>query len=245
MQHYVLRPLKENYKTIIVSVTEIEKALVPFKYACTDEKKSANIFWAWHLVEQIVWATISKGREYWLEQVDIVRKYMDKENMKYNTSSWKPDKQFEFLYDWLEQIVEHVRPFEAQYDMRNFRMLCELDCSSYKVILTGEVDWWMNWAAIWDCKTSGSKWKEDEKWEQGCFQWRFYPFMMMLANPGCSEVAFYYWVFTKQKTIQFQRIEHIVTKEEALRFVKDKMYDYLEKLNNGELEWKSTALDRM
>ena len=41
----------------------------------------------------------------------------------------------------LEQIVEHVRPFEAQYDMRNFRMLCELDCSSYKVILTGEVDW--------------------------------------------------------------------------------------------------------
>jgi len=245
MQHYVLRPLKENYKTIIVSVTEIEKALVPFKYACTDEKKSANIFWAWHLVEQIVWATISKGKEYWLEQVDIVRRYMDKDNMKYNTSSWKPDKQFEFLYDWLEQIVEHVRPFEAQYDMRNFRMLCELDCSSYKVILTGEVDWWMNWAAIWDCKTSGSKWKEDEKWEQWCFQWRFYPFMMMLANPGCNEVAFYYWVFTKQKTIQFQQIEHIVTKEEALRFVKDKMYDYLEKLNNGELEWKSTALDRM
>lgn len=245
MQHYTLRPLKENYKTIIVSVTEIEKALVPFKYACTDEKKSANIFWAWHLVEQIVWATISKGREYWLEQVDIVRKYMDKENMKYNTSSWKPDKQFEFLYDWLEQIVEHCRPFEAQYDMRNFRMLCELECSSYKVILTGEIDWWMNWIAIWDCKTSWTKWKEDEKWEQGCFQWRFYPFMMMLANPDCNEVAFNYWVLTKQKTIQFQQIEHIVTREECERFVKEKMYDYLEKLNNGEVEWKSTALDRM
>lgn len=245
MQHYVLRPLKENYKTIIVSVTEIEKALVPFKYAVTDEKKSANIFWAWHLVEQIVWATISKGKEFWMEQIDIIRKYMDKNNMKYNTSSWKPDKQFEFLYDGLEQIVEHVRPFEASYDMRNFRMLCELDCSSYKVILTGEIDWWMNGIAIWDCKTSWTKWKEDEKWEQGCFQWRFYPFMMMLANPDCDEISFNYWVFTKQKTIQFQKIERTVTREEALRFVKDKMYDYLEKLNNGELDWKTTALDRM
>jgi hypothetical protein len=60
--------------------------------------------------------------------------------------------------------------------------------------------------------------------------------MMMLANPDCDEISFNYWVFTKQKTIQFQKIERTVTREEALRFVKDKMYDYLEKLNNGELD---------
>lgn len=245
MLKYTLRPLKENYKTIIVSVTEIEKALVPFKFACTDEKKSANIFWVWHLVEQIVWATISKWKEYWLEQVDIIRKYLDKENMKYETSSWKLDKQFEFVYDWLEQIVEHVRPHEAQYDLRNFRMVCELECSSYKVILTWEIDWWMDWCCIWDCKTAWSKWKEDEKRELWCFQWRFYPFMMMLAHPDVSEILFTYWVFTKQKTIQFQQIEHRVTREEARRFVKEKMYDYLEKLNNWQLDWESTALERM
>ena len=60
--------------------------------------------------------------------------------------------------------------------------------------------------------------------------------MMMLANLDCNEVAFNYWVFTKQKTIQFQQIEHIVTREECERFVKEKMYSYLEKLNNGEVE---------
>jgi hypothetical protein len=56
--------------------------------------------------------------------------------------------------------------------------------------------------------------------------------MMMLAHPDVSEILFTYWVFTKQKTIQFQKIEHTVTREEARRFVKEKMYDYLEKLNN-------------
>lgn len=245
MLHYELRPLKENYKTIVLSVTEIEKALTPSKFICQDPKKSANIFWVWHLVEQIVWATISKWKEYGIEQCNIIRNYMDKEYMKYNSSSWKPDKQFEFLYDWLEQIVELTRPYEAQYDLRNYRMLCELDCSSYKVLLSGELDWGMDNCCIWDCKTASSKWKEDERWEQACFQWRFYPFMMMLAHPETNEIWFNYWVFTKQKTIQFQQIEHIVSRDEATRFVKDKMYDYLEKLSKGELNGESTVLDRM
>ena len=245
MLHYTLRPLKENYKTIVLSVTEIEKALSPSKYISTDLKKSTNIFWVWHLVEQIVWATISKWKEYWIEQCNIIRKYMDKENMKYNSSSWKPDKQFEFLYDWLEQIVELTRPFEAQYDLRNYRMLCELDCSSYKVLLSWEVDWWMDWIAIWDCKTASSKWKEEERRETGCYQARFYPFMMMLAHPETDEIGFNYWVFTKQKTIQLQKIEKILNREECERFVKEKMYDYLEKLSKWDLETNSTVLDRM
>ena len=190
MLHHELRPLKEEHETIIVSVTEIEKALSPIKYTSVDEVKSANIFWIGHLVEQIVYATITKWKEYWLEQCKIVRKYMDAERMKYYSTSWKLDKQFEWIYNWLEQIVELTRPFEAQYDLRNFRMMCELDCSSYKVILTWEVDWWMDGVAIWDCKTASSKWKEDERWENGCYQWRFYPFMMMLANPDVDTMAF-------------------------------------------------------
>lgn len=245
MLKYTLRPLKEEYETIVVSVTEIEKALNPSQFTCKDPKKMANIFWVGSLVEDIVFATISKWKEYWLEQCKIAREYMDKNNMKYSTLSWKPDKQMEFLYDWLEQIVEHTRPFEAQYDMRNFRMLCELECSSYKVILSWELDWWMDWVAIWDCKTAWQKWKEDEKRWQWCYQWRFYPFMQMLAHPDVNEMAFNYWIFTKQKTIQFQQMEHIVTRKECERFVKEKIYEYLKLLKEWVLENKTTVLERM
>jgi len=45
MKHYVLRPLKEEYETISVSVTDIEKALVNYPYKSSDVKKMANTFW--------------------------------------------------------------------------------------------------------------------------------------------------------------------------------------------------------
>lgn len=244
MLHKELRPLKENYETIVLSVTEIEKALCPSPFVCTDIKKSSNIFWAGSLVEQIVWATISKWRAFWIEQCDIIRRYMDKESMRYYSPKGTEDKQFQYLYDWLEQIVEHVRPFEAQYDLRNYRMLCELDCSSYKVILSWELDWWMDWIAIWDCKTASKKWEEN-RWEAWCFQWRFYPFMMFLAHPEISEIMFTYWVFSKQRTIQFQRLEHYITREEAEKFVKEKIFEYLKMLKEWNLENKTTVLDRM
>lgn len=245
MLYKELWPLKENYETIILSVTEIEKALSPNKYSSTDEVKMSNIFWAWHLVEQIVWATISKWKEYWLEQCELVRKYMDTERMKYYSTSWKLDKQFEFLYNWLEQIVEHTWPFEAWYDMRNFRMFAELDCSSYKVIISWEVDWALDWVAIWDCKTAWSKWDEEEKWATSCYQARFYPFMMMLANPDVDEIAFNYRIFSKQKTIQFQRVEHILSREECEKFVKEKLFEYLKRLKEWTLENRTTVLDRI
>jgi len=245
MLYKELRPLKEDYETIVVSVTEIEKALNPSQFVCKDPKKMANIFWVGSLVEDIVFATISKWKEFWLEQCQIARKYMDKQRMHYYTSSWNEDKQMQFLYDWLEQIVEYTRPFEAQYDLRNFRMLCELDCSSYKVILSWELDWGMDWYAIWDCKTAWTKWKEDERWNNLCYQWRFYPFMQMLAHPETNEMSFNYWVFTKQKKIQFQRIEHIVTREECERFVKEKIYEYLKWLKEWTLKNDTTVLERM
>lgn len=245
MKKYILRPLKDDYETISVSVTDIEKALVTYPYKSNDIKKQANTFWCWNLVEWLVFDTISKWKEYWLEKINIIRGMMDKENMHYYSPKWIEDKKFQFLYDWLEQIVEYVRPYEAQYDLRNTRMLCELDCSSYKVILTGEVDWWMDWCCIRDCKTASSKWKEDEKWETACFQWRYYPFMQMLIHPEVNEIAFNYRIFTLQKTIQFQQIEHIVTREEAFKFVKKTMYEYLSKLKSWDTNLDWTILERM
>ena len=43
MKHYVLRPLKEEYETISVSVTDIEKALVTFPYKSNDIKLNNSV----------------------------------------------------------------------------------------------------------------------------------------------------------------------------------------------------------
>ena len=42
------------------AVRKIEKALNPSQFTCKDPKKMANIFWVGSLVEDIVFATISK-----------------------------------------------------------------------------------------------------------------------------------------------------------------------------------------
>jgi hypothetical protein len=53
-------PLKEDYKTIIVSITEIEKALVPASpfVGELEPKKKANTYWVGSLIENLFWSRI-------------------------------------------------------------------------------------------------------------------------------------------------------------------------------------------
>lgn len=242
-------PLKEDYKTIIVSVTEIEKALTP-KNAFIQElepKKKANTFWVGNLVENIVFANINQWEEAAQHQIEIARKLMNPERMKYYSSSWVEDKQFAWLYEGLEQLIPLSKPYEAigMYDIRNLRSAVEIDFSWYKVILTGEIDWAIDGSMLFDCKTAKKKWNEAEKRELECYQWRFYPFFQFLAHPDIESVSFSYLVFTKQKTIQHQNITHIIKRDEAEEFVKQKLYDYLLWVHKGQIEITEGSLDRM
>ena len=242
-------PLKEDYKTIIVSVTEIEKALVPtpsFVWEL-EPKKKANTYWVWNLVENIVFARINQWVEAAQHQIEIARWMMNPERMRYYSASWVEDKQFSRLYDWLDQLIPLSEQYEAigMYDIRNLRSAVEVDFSWYKVILTGEIDWGMDWTMLFDCKTAKKKWNEGEKWELGCYQWRFYPWFQFLQHPDIDAISFSYLVFTKQKTIQHQNITHIVKRQEAEDFVKDKLYQYLLGVHKWEIETTEDSLSRM
>jgi hypothetical protein len=81
--------------------------------------------------------------------------------------------------------------------------------------------------ALYDAKSAKKKWNEKEKWEFGCYQARFYSRMQFLQNPDLEEIPFSYLVVTKQATPQLQDITHIVKRQEAEDFVKDKLYQYL------------------
>lgn len=249
MLYHQFAPLKDDYKTIIVSVTEIEKALVPTPpfVGELEPKKKANTYWVWNLVENIVFARINQGVDAAQHQIEIARSMMNPERMKYFSSSWEEDKQFRWLYDWLEQLIPLSEQYEAigMYDIRNLRSAVEVDFSGYKIILTGEIDWWMDWTMLFDCKTAKKKWNETEKRDFWCYQWRFYPWFQFLQHPDIDAIAFSYLVFTKQKKIQHQNITHIIKRDEAEQFVKEKLYDYLVWVHEGHIETTEGSLDRM
>ena len=62
MLYHCFAPLKEEYETIVISPTELEKALVPTPdfMKQDDLKKRTATFWAGNIVEDIVRNTISK-----------------------------------------------------------------------------------------------------------------------------------------------------------------------------------------
>ena len=249
MLYHQFAPLKEDYKTIIVSVTEIEKALVPTPpfVGELEPKKKANTYWIWNLVENIVFARINQWVDAAQHQIEIARSMMNPERMKYFSSSWDEDKQFQRLYNWLEQLIPLAEQYEAigMYDIRNLRSAVEIDFSGYKIILTGEIDWWMDWSMLFDCKTAKKKWNETEKRELWCYQWRFYPWFQFLQHPEIDVISFSYLVFTKQKKIQHQNITHIIKRDEAEQFVKEKLYEYLVWVHEGNIETTENSLDRM
>lgn len=241
--------LREDYKTIIVSVTEIEKALVPtppFVWEL-EPKKKANTYWVWNLIENIVFARINQWEGAALKEIEICRGMMDPERMRYYTSSGTEDKQFKRLYDWLEQLIPLTNDYVAIgcYDMRNLRSLVEVDYSWFKVILSGELDWGIDWQMLFDCKTAKKKRDEKEKREFGCYQARYYSWFQFLQHPELEEIPFTYLVFTKQKTIQKQEITHIIKRQEAEDFVKNTLYQYLLWVHKWDIETTEWSLERM
>lgn len=248
MLYHCFHELKEDYQTIMVSVTEIEQALntQPEFMQIKDNKKLANTFWVGNLVENIVWNRISMGADKAQHQIEICRRMMDKERMRYYSPSGVEDKQFTWLYDWLEQISNLVANWESNsYDIRNLRSAVEVAFSWYKVIITWEIDWGIDWEMLFDCKTAKKKWNEEEKWTTSCYQARFYSWMHMLSHPELDKIPFTYLVITKQKTPQLQEITKVITRDEAEQFVREKLFNYLVKVKNWEIVPTEWSIGRM
>lgn len=249
MLYHCFAPLKEEYQTIVVSPTELEKALVPTPEFMKqdDVKKRAATFRAGNIVEDIVWNTISKGKEAWLEKCKVWREYINPDRLHFFSSWWTEDKQFQWLYEWLEQVVELSMPYYWWdiYNLRSHNAVVEIDASGYKVICKWECDWGIDWEYLYDCKTAKQKWKEEEKRAFECYQARFYSRMQFLAHPDLETISFSYLVFQKNKTLKLQDITHILTKEECEAFVWEKLKEYLTKVKAGQIDTSEKALDRL
>lgn len=249
MLQYCFAPLKPEYETIVISPTELERVLVPTPSFIKPQeiKKQACTFWMWNMVEDIVWATVSKGRDAWVEKCKIWRQYVHPDMMQFYSPKWELDKQFEWLVDWLEQVVDLSMPYYWWdiYNLRSHNALVEIEASWYKVICKWELDFWIDWEALYDVKTAKQKWDEWEMRDMKCFQARFYSWMQFLAHPEKENISFSYLIYQKNKKIKLQDMTHILTREECEKFVWDKLKEYLTKVHSWEIIPSEWALERL
>lgn len=248
MLYHSFAPLKEDYETIVISPSTLEKELAPKNPFVTEQetKKKASTFWLWNIIEDIVRVTITKWKEAGYDKCRVWREYMNPERMRFYSSSGTEDKTFKRVYDGLEKYVDLAMPYYGGdiYNLRSHNSLVEIDASGYKVILKWECDWAIDWEYIYDCKTSKSAWK-DEKRELGCYQARFYSWMQFLAHPDLESISFSYLVFIKNAKPKLQEIKHILTREECETFVRDRLKEYLTKVHSWEIKTSEEALDRL
>jgi hypothetical protein len=238
-------PLKEDYKIITISPSELESKLVPSPFTQDDVRKRFLTLQVWHMAEAIAWATISNDTDDMAKHMcEVTRSYLNPNLMHFYSPSWKEDKKFIWLYEWLEQIIDLYRPYRNTYDLRNYRAWVEIDFSGYKILLTGELDRWINGYHLYDNKTASSKWDLDARWAVNCYQARFYSWMNMLAN-DINQIDFSYLITVKNKKMLLQEMTHTLTREECEEFVYDKLYQYCLWLHNGSIDDNSTAMQRM
>ena len=249
MLYHCFKELKPEYETIVISPSTLEKELAPKNPFIIEQetKKKASTFWMWNIVEDIVWTTITKWKEAGYNKCVLRRQYMNPVRMEFRSSSGTLDKTFLWLYDGLEQIVDLAMDYYAWdlYNLRSHNSLVEIDASWYKVILKWECDFWMDWEYLWDVKTSKKARDEEDRWENWCYQARFYSWMQFLAHPNAERIAFSYIIFIKNKKIKLQNITHVLTKEECEKFVWEKLKEYLSKVHSWEIKTSEEALDRL
>lgn len=248
MLYHCFKELKPDYETIVISPSTLEKELAPKNPFVIEQetKKKASTFWLWNIIEDIVWITITKWKEAGYEKCRVWREYMNPERMRFYSSSWVEDKTFRWVYDGLEKYVDLAMQCYGwdTFNLRSHNSLVEIDASGYKIILKWECDFWVDWEYLWDIKTAKAAWK-DEKWEQGCYQARFYSRMQFLAHPELKTIMFSYLIFIKNAKPKLQNMTHILTREECETFVWDKLKEYLTKVHNWEIKTSEEALDRL
>lgn len=249
MLYHSFAPLKPEYETVVISPSTLEKELAPKNPFITEleTKKKAATFWLWNIVEDIVWVTITKWKEAGYDKCKLWREYINPSRMEFYSPSWTLDKKFIWTYEGLEQVVDLAMPYYGgdAYNMRSHNSLVEIDASWYKVICKWECDWAIDWQYIYDCKTASQKWNAEEKWNDWCYQARFYSWMQFLAHPELETINFTYLVFQKAKKIKLQDITHTLDREECEIFVWEKLKEYLTKVHSWEIKTSEEALDRL
>lgn len=238
------RKLKEDYKTITVSATELQRFLFPPMYTIDDKEVMEEVFTYWDYVEQIWnatirWRTEQEAREWWYAVADYVKSVILSWDRKRDEDK---KKDFEWLALNCRNIVDlTIKNWLHEIDRLtyNFRQKIAIEAWWYKVILSWEYDAAQPGMFIADCKTAWTKW--DDQKINNSRQKVYYPLMDMHYAWASDDdtIVFSYQIFTKHKKTQFQFEMSEITYWEAKKILEEDLFKYLKHLARKDKSWQT------
>lgn len=239
MLRNVFWDLKEWYKEIELRSSMLNSFLNPSPFEFTNTNSKAECMSIWDSVHHIMQNTMLVWIESWLFLAKECRHILQ-------CMSPHERKEMKFIIDNLEEYANIAERFTREnwmIDAMETKYQTMIECSWYLVNFSGTMDAVIcnNEPVIIDIKTSWSKrdqYKAD--WQR---QKYYYAYLYNAVRKQNLPIKFIYLVVTKQKKVQVQQFEYIISFEDAERITKADMRTYLTHITDKDTSLQTIDVD--
>lgn len=231
----IFRPLKDEYQTILIRCTTLEKFVNPPEFIVKDPRRLDDIFAMWTQVHEIChnMATKQKYRDaekalYVMTEPSIPedeehRKIIDKRIKEAEWIIWNIPKYKEILkyYD----IIGNYKSYEQTFQI-------EIECSWYLVILQGTMDAELMNDELLDYKTASTMYTEEMVKKKR--QQYYYTVLHNVVNETEQDKYFTYLCITKHKKAQHWAFRTHCDYQDSINILKRDLKAYLIRLKEDE-----------
>lgn len=200
----------------------------PFSFPSSQSKDECMIIWdaVHHIIQNTLLVWIDSWYNMCKEQSIILQ----------NLKPWVREKELWWvvsnLYEYANIAHNNIIPLYGNMDAMETKYQLQIECSWYLVNFSWTMDlikYNYQWIPlIIDIKTSWSKWNNSKHDEQR--QQMYYAYLYNAVRKTQDNIRFVYLVVTKQKKVQYQIMEKIITYEEAKKVLMDDIKIYLTNL---------------
>jgi len=172
----------------------------------------------------------------------IIRWWDEDKKLLQDISKWLPSSLLSYLLQAKKILDENFDKKDYTVITMERSLMINFELAEGNIILEWTIDLVLtNWhSKIVDIKTANSKWSDGMLNLK--HQSTIYSVLYNLAQKKTTgEQEFEYWIFTKQATMQFQRIQKKVNIADALLFVRNKLSEYIQAEQNN-MRWVNKSI---
>lgn len=225
----VFRPLKDEYKVIIIRATQLEQFMWWIKYPELEADRQKFIFalgTCFHNIMHCI--THEQDYSHHIEELENIsyddRSQKEAARMIGNVNNYK-----EYAKDYIGKISDYEKTLRV-----------EIECSWYLVIFQWTIDAILEDGNLLDYKTAWQLYTENDVDNKK--QWIYYPFLKNAVDETWVDISFIYFVCTKQKKSNHKTYTRTISYKDALRDTKQHMKIYLTAIATG-LEHSETIFN--
>lgn len=225
MKHLVFHPPKKEQILIEQRCSALNVFTNPMDFERPNHDMKAETMTMWDRIHDIVQYTMMMWEEKWLEVVE--------QHIKELKTLWPYhyEDQYRWFTTWSAyQYVELAKQYTCQKIEQKRTAI--IDFSWYQVYFSWSSDaedknidvWWDTYGQIVDIKSSRAKWKQEQADNE---RQKYYYTLLKCFYEWLDWCKFSYNIYTKQKTVQHQVFEYLISYEEAFNVTKNDLKFYI------------------